>query len=364
VPVPRPRRIDSIPSASGGIARLVCERLREHAIPLAPLLSKAGLNVEQIDNSSVRVEARSQIRILDLAADALLDDLLGFHLALDYDLREVGLLYYVLASSDFMNDALQKAARYGRINNEGVLLKFHANKDLALKFEYTGVDRRMDSHHIEFWLASFVRLCRQLTNRRLIPSRIRVVHHRKKTPAEFRSLFGCDIEFGAATDELVFPGAVALMPIVGADSYLNRILIRYCEEALAHRTPTRTSLRASVENAMAPLLPHGKANAVEIARRIGMSRRTLARKLSSEDLTFSAIAEELKGDLAKHYLTASDLPISQIAWLLGYSEVSAFTHAFKRWTGMTPRQSRALGHRAALRSAAKIRNRGRSPSGR
>ena len=92
---------------------------------------------------------------------------------------------------------------------------------------------------------------------------------------------------------------------------------------------------------MAPLLPHGKANAIEVARRIGMSHRTLARKLSSEGLTFSQIAEELKGDLAGQYLRDGDLPISQIAWLLGYREVSAFTHAFKRWTGMTPRQARA-----------------------
>ena len=76
MPASRPRRIDSIPSASGGLARLVCERLREEAIPLAPLLSKAGLSAEQIDNSSVRVEARSQVRILDLAADALQDDFL------------------------------------------------------------------------------------------------------------------------------------------------------------------------------------------------------------------------------------------------------------------------------------------------
>ena len=361
---PGPGRIDSIPSASGGIARLVCERLRERGIRLAPLLSKAGLSAQQIDNSSVRVEARSQIRILDLAADALQDDLLGFHLAADYDLREVGLLYYVLASADVMNDALQKTARYGRIANEGVSLKLRDSKEFAITFEYTGVERRSDCHHIEFWLVSIVRLCRQLTNRRLLPSRIRVVHHRKKTPAEFRSLFGCDIEFGAAADELVFPGAVAHMPIVSADGYLNRLLIKYCEEALAHRTPTRTSLRASVENAMAPLLPHGKANAVEIARRIGMSRRTLARRLSLEALSFSEIAEEMKIDLAKHYLKGGDLPISQIAWLLGYSEVSAFTHAFKRWTGMTPRQSRAKGHRVATGSAAKIRGPVRSRSGR
>jgi AraC-like DNA-binding protein len=364
VAAPGPRRIDSIPSASGGVARLVCERLRERGIPLAPLLSRAGLNVAQVDDRSARVEAGSQVKILNAAADALQDDLLGFRLARDYDLREVGLLYYVLASSDVMNDALHKAARYGRLNNEGVLLRFQANRESAITLEYTGVDRRSDCHQVEFWLVSLVRLCRQLTNRRLIPNRIRVVHHRKKTPAEFRSLFGCDIEFGAAKDELVFPGAVALMPIVSADSYLNRLLIKYCEDALAHRTPTRTSLRASVENAIAPLLPHGKANAVEIARRVGMSRRTLARKLASEDLTFSAIAEELKGDLAKHYLTGSDLPVSQVAWLLGYTEVSAFNHAFKRWTGMTPTQSRAKAHRAAAGTAAKIQRRRRNPSGR
>ena len=129
---------------------LVCERLRERGIRLAPLLSKAGLSAHEIDNSSVRVEARSQIRILDLAADALQDDLLGFHLAADYDLREVGLFYYVLASADVMNDALQKTARYGRIANEGVSLKLRDSKEFAITFEYTGVERRSScpSHRI------------------------------------------------------------------------------------------------------------------------------------------------------------------------------------------------------------------------
>jgi AraC-like DNA-binding protein len=95
-----------------------------------------------------------------------------------------------------------------------------------------------------------------------------------------------------------------------------------------------------------------------------MSHRTLARRLSVEGLTFSEIAEEMKQDLARHYLKDSDLPISQIAWLLGYREVSAFTHAYKRWTGMTPRQSRAQGRLAAAGSARKIRHRGRSHAGR
>jgi AraC-like DNA-binding protein len=357
VHAPGPARIDSMPSTSGGVARLVYARLCERGIPAAPLLKKAGLSVGQIDDRSARVKVRSQIRFLELAADALQDDLLGFHLARDYELREIGLLYYVLASSEVMNDALQKAARYSGITNEGVALKFRASGETAITLDYVGVERRSDCHQIEFWLLSLVRLCRQLTNRRLIPSRIRVVHHRKKTPAEFRSLLGCEIEFGSTVDELVFPGSVTLMPIGSADPHLNELLMKYCEEALAHRAPGHTTLRSSVENAVAPLLPHGKANAVEIARRLGMSHRTLARKLSSEGLTFSEIAEDLKGDLARHYLGDGDLPISQIAWLLGYREVSAFTHAFKRWTGMTPKQARAKGPVAAVGSSGEIRHR-------
>ena len=330
-----------MPSATGGIARLVYSRLRERNIPATPLLAKAGLSVEQIDDRSARVKARSQIRFLELAADALQDDLLGFHLARDYDLREIGLLYYVLASSDVLHDALQKAARYSGIANEGVALKFRATGKPRLRWITSASNAgRTVTISSSGWCPWFA-CAASLPTAGLIPSRIRVVHHRKKMPAEFRSLLGCEVEFGSAVDEVVFPAAVASMAIGSADPHLNELLTKYCEEALAHRAPARGSLRSSVENAMAPLLPHGQANAVEIARRIGMSHRTLVRRLSAEGLTFSDIAEDLKGDLARRYLRDGDLPISQIAWLLGYREVSAFTHAFRRWTGMTPRQARA-----------------------
>lgn len=332
-----------MPSATGGIARLVCDRVRGAGVPLHPLLSKAGLTAEQIADRSMRLKARSQIRLLALAADALHDDLLGFHLARDYDLREIGLLYYVLASAEIVDEALRKVVRYSGVANEGVALKLRSAGEAAIGFDYVGVERQPDCHHIEFWLVTVVRLCRQLTNRRLVPSRVRVVHHRGRMPAELRSFLGCEIEYSSAVDEIVFPAAIRRMPIVSADLHLNALLIKYCEEALARRGPGRATLRSSVENAMAPLLPHGKATAVEVARRIGMSHRTLARRLSLEGLTFSGISEELKGNLAKRYLADGALPISQVAWLLGYREISAFTHAFKRWTGMTPSQLRARG---------------------
>lgn len=333
-------RFDSLPSASGGIARLVTERLREAKIPPKPLLASAGLTLAQIDNREARVSVQSQIRLLELAADALGDDLLGFHLARDCELREMGLLYYVLTSSETLADALAKAARYSGIANEGVALGVRDGKKITISFRYVNVERRGDRQHIEFWLTIGVRLCRQLTNRRLIPDHVRIIDHSRKVPAEFRSYLGCEIEFGARTDEVVFSREIALMPVVGADMYLNNLLTRYCDEALQHRRGERVAkLRLQVENAIVPLLPHGKARAHEIARRLGLSHRTLARRLSAEGLSFSQILDELKLDLAKRYLQEG-LPISRIAWLLGHREVSAFTHAFKRWTGQSPKQSR------------------------
>jgi AraC-like DNA-binding protein len=100
-------------------------------------------------------------------------------------------------------------------------------------------------------------------------------------------------------------------------------------------------LRASIENAIVPLLPHEKVRLSNISRQLGLSRRTLARRLMAEGLSFSTILRDLRHDLGNRYLKEADLSISTIAWLLGYNEVSSFTHAFKRWIGKTPRQVRS-----------------------
>ena len=98
------------------------------------------------------------------------------------------------------------------------------------------------------------------------------------------------------------------------------------------------------------MLPHAQASASNVAQRLAMSTRTLSRKLSDEGVAFTEILEETRAALARRYLTEHDLPISEIAWLLGYAEVSSLTHAFKRWTGMTPRQFRSRGAKESLPS--------------
>ena len=342
MPSVKPKDFRSIPSATGGIARLACTRVREAGKGIEAVLSKARLTIEQANDPSVRLEVRTQIKVLDLAAEELRDAFLGFHLARDFDLREIGLLYYVMASSEHLADALRNAERYCAINNEGVRLRFRSDRETVIAFDYLNVDRHSDQHHAEFWLTTLVRICRQLTgNYRLAPRKLKLRHSRQSTPAEYKLFLASNVEFGCGSDEIIFPKEVASLQVSGADPYLNKLLRRYADEALSHRPLQRGSVRGDVERVIPQLLPHGKAKIAVVARQLGLSERTLSRALSAEGTSFIKILEEFKAALARRYLSDRELPISEIAWLLGYQESSAFTHAFKRWTGMNPRQFRS-----------------------
>ena len=335
------KRFGALPSATGGITRLAYARAQAEGMNTDPLLKSAGITQQQIDDPAARLNVRDQISFLNLAADALQDDLLGFHLAQSCELRAIGLLYYVAASSETLGQALQQAARYSSFVIEGVSLKYGNGDDAGITFHYVGVSRHLDRHQMEFFATTTVRICRQLTGQRVTPIRVKFTHRRDPISSELAEFFGDNIEFGAAIDEIVFAPQIGLLPVVSADPYLNKLLINYCEEALARRPANLSSFRSAVENAIVPLLPHGKAQAAEIAGKLGVSQRTLARRLTLEGVTFSEVLESLKSSLAQRYLADESLSISQIAWLLGYQEVSAFTHAFKRWTGKTPREARS-----------------------
>ena len=338
---PEAKRLDALPTASEAITRLAYAHAKEAGVELEPILKRAGLARHQIEAPTARLRVRDQIRFLNLVAIALQDDFLGFHLAQPPDLREMGWLYYVSASSETTGEALQRGARYSSIVNEGISLRYIDRGDVAITIDYVGVSRHLDRHQIEFLMTTLVRICRQLTGLRLLPTSVRFVHHRESTCPAFVEFFGSDVEFGATVDEVQFAAAVKNVPVVSADPFLNKLLLAYFDKALSHRPANRRSFRSSVENTIVPLLPHGKGQAGEIAPRLGLSQRTLSRRLSSEGHTFSQVLEKLRSDLAERYLTDRGLSISQIAWLLGYQEVSAFTHAFRRWTGKTPREARS-----------------------
>ena len=329
-----------IPTAQGGLSRLAIARLKNAGVPVAPLLRRVGLTPELIADPEQRLSVRSQIKLLDEAAIALNDDCLGFTLARDHDPRKIGLLYYVMASSQTLGDGLKRVARYSQITNEALVVRYREGNRLIISLSYSGVPRHSDRHQIELRIFAVLRICRVLTGQNLVPQHFSIAHHRSGGTSEMARFVGTNVQFGADTDELILNIGARELPLIHSDNYLNDLLSKYCEAALAHRIGDLSELRTRVENAISSLLPHGRVIVEDIARSLGMSKRTLARKLSDEGLNFTKILDQLRRDLAVRYLGDRKLHISKIAWLLGFNELSAFTHTFKRWTGKTPSQMR------------------------
>lgn len=297
------------------------------------LLARSSLSRADLAGNH-RVKVKSVIGFLDRASRALGDEWLGPTLASDFDLREIGMLYYVAASSERFGDALKRLERYVRIADEALVVRITHGSTCRIGLSYVGVSRHEDRHLMECFAVGILRLCRQLVGHKIVPQSVSFVHHRADG-RRIQQVLGCEVSFGAYVDEICFDAAVMELPLVGNDPYLNELMVKSCEEAIAARASNISAFRTLVENTIAPLLPHGEAQATTVARRLGLSERTFARRLSAEGLSFGEIHDQLRRDLAVRYL-GENLQASRIAWLLGFQQPSAFSHACRRWTGKSP----------------------------
>jgi AraC-like DNA-binding protein len=335
------KRSIRIPRALGIATRIAYAHAKDAGVPMAPLLEGSRLARRQIEDSSVRLPVADQVEFLNLVAAATGDDLLGLHLAKRCELRDLGLFYYALASSETLFEVCQRAARFSAMINEGAVQKFIDGRMIGIAVRYSGISRHQDRQQVEFWFAGVLRILRKLSGVHLIAHRLRLTHARMRGAREFSAYFGCAVEFGAGVDEMLFVRKLGELPVVSADPYLNKLMVNLCEEALANRATSRGPMRTQVENAIAAALPHGNARAISVAKSLGLSPRTLARHLTDEGTTFSNLLNEIRRNLSARYLEDPTLSISEIAWLLGYHDIGAFSHAYKQWTGTTPREAAA-----------------------
>ncbi|CAN7332771.1 AraC family transcriptional regulator [Rhizobium sp. LjRoot254] len=333
------RKLAAVPTATGLAARLGVAHLERSGINPAPLLSRSGLSKADLSNHT-RISVLSQIELLGQISLATKDAWTGLTLAQDFDLREIGMLYYVAASSQTLGDALRRIERYARVGNEALTVQVEKTSACRIRLSYTGVPRHLDRHQMECFVFALLRVCRQITGKKLAPIKASFVHHRSGNLDKMRRLFGCDIEFDAYADEMHFDPTVLALPLVNADPFLNEIMTQMSEEALSVRTTNTSPFRTLVENTIAPLLPHAEASARVVSRRLGMSERTFARRLAEEDLSFGEILNQMRRDMAIRYLEEDNLQASQIAWLLGFHQSSSFSHACRRWTGKSPSEFR------------------------
>lgn len=328
------------PTGMGAPARLALAHLERRNIDPDPLLNRCGLKRTSLDERR-RINLASQIAFLNEVGGAIGNEWFGLELADQVDLREMGMIYYVASSSHTFEDALRRLIRYVRLGNEALVLQLDHGATTRITLSYAGVVRHKDRHQTEFLVMALLRLCRQLLGQHIVPVSASFVHHRTGNLGVIRQRFGCAVEFDAYADQLSFDGALLKRPVTGNDPHLNEIMVKLCEDTLAVRASNLSPFRTLVENTIAPLLPHAEASAAIVAKRLGLSERTFARRLAAERASFGEILDGLRRELALSYLEEG-LQASQIAWLLGFHQLSSFSHACRRWTGKCPSEHRRI----------------------
>ena len=324
----------------GVAARETLSYLDRRGIDARPALLGAGLSRRQLSRSDIGLSVASQYRFLELAAAEADDQLLGLHVAAEMDLRAIGILFYLTGSARTVSEALENFARYSKTTNEALVVEISRRKDeVTLTIRHV---HEFDEPHRQFFelvALWFIRTLHRQTNRHFNPVRVTFTHARNADLREVHHLLRCPVDFAQAVDTWVLPQRVMDLPILSEDSHLLQILTAYADDLMAERHSV-SGLQSMVANQLVDLLPSGESGAAAIALRLGMSRRSFARHLAEEGTTFGEILEQLRRRLAARYLADDRMSLQQIAWLLGYSEPGAFTHAYRRWTGTTPRQAR------------------------
>jgi AraC-like DNA-binding protein len=291
-----------------------------------------------------------RIGFLDEAARLIGDGCFGFNLGKETDTRELGIIHYVFASSATALDAIKNLVRYHHLVNSTTTLALEeTNQQIVIEVKFRPGLEGFEKHIAEWGPTMFVAVLRHLTGTHIVPHTLTFIHRRTSSVEKFNAFFGCPARFGANRQCIAFSRNALLASIHTADKYLLNFLKAFCEEAIGGRKTVATPNRANVEKALLEFLPDGKAAMATVATALTMSPRTLARRLADEGTSYTAVLDELRRDLAMRYLEDSTLEVNHIAWLLGYSEVTSFNHAFQRWTSSSPKVVRA---RLVRRSAA------------
>src|SRR5947209_4819060 len=171
------------------------------------------------------------------------------------------------------------------------------------------------------------------------PKAIRFTHAEPSYRAEYDRIFGVPLFFDSHMNGLLTDEAILNMKLPRTNPYLSEVLSARAEELLKSLEMSKT-MRGRVENILIPILHTGEASMDMIAVKLGLSRQTLFRKLKAEGITFEKVLDELRHKLALHYWNGKKVPVNQTAYLVGFSEPAAFSRAFKRWTGSSPRMAR------------------------
>jgi AraC-like DNA-binding protein len=318
------------------VGRLVAAAAARGANP-AELVAAIGLTPDDLADRDGTAPHTTLLAVWREAAARTGDEAFGLHAAELIRQSPDNVLAYAFQHSSSLRDAIGRASRYIAVAHRATALHLVEDGDAARVRLALHPELQSTRHGPEFALALFCIAGRQYV-RSFAVREVSLRHGPPGDDAEYRRIFGSPACFGRQHDEVVFDRALLGTPMRDADPLLCAFLERRLDDLL--REGTATAFVERVRRAVARELRGGNPNVDSIARGLHMSARSLQRRLHDSETSFSRVVEDTRRELATAYLAEPKLSVAEVAFLLGFSEVSNFHRAFKRWTGRTPAEAR------------------------
>ncbi len=302
----------------------------------AALLSAAGLPADTLDpvNEDRYISHRRFEQLLQLAADSLDRPLIAVELGSRQELSMLGVLGFVMRQAPTIGAALAELQRYFHLQARGSAVVLEpAGSTVGLRFVVDESHRLASiARGAELCLSAGHAIMRTLCGTAWQPLEVRFAHKPAAPAWAYRRVFAAPVAFDALDNTLSFPAATLDVVLDAADEKLGRILHRYLDVLDSSYSDDTARVRHLIRRALAS----GNCSADSVAAFMGMHRRTLHRVLRAEGTTFRQLTREVREDIAIRSLRDTAIPVTLLADMLGYAEPSAFTRAFRRWTGRTP----------------------------
>ena len=249
---------------------------------------------------------------------------------------EYGALGLAWKAAPNLFGSFSRVARYARLWTSIVQYEIEETDQGIWFIEHRHGPRRLGMRiSIEADLASGVSLGRQVSPRPFDPIEVHFTHPAPKSTQNHTEYFGCAVHFDADKDAMLLSPESLAQPNILGDEGITQFLVSHLDQELSE-IRDEPSLEARTKDAIARALSEGLPKMADIARGLGLSARSFHRRLSEHGASFQTLTQDTRRELAQGMLCDSQYSLSEIAFLTGFSEQSAFTRAFKRWTGQTP----------------------------
>ncbi len=319
--------------------RPVISGLRALGHDPAPLLARVGLVDTALADPDGRVPAHAVMRLLSEGATSTGDPDLGMHLAAAAAMADFDVHAYAMQSSATLGEAYERLCRYQRLIHDTTNVSLIVEGDQARLCHTLPGGLAIPRQSAEFVVAAWLRIGRLISGTEWTPLEVRFAHPAPDSRLELERYFGCRLLFSAGENAMILPAALLHCPSVSANPGLAQVLERHAG-TLLDKVPAAHTVAESVRAALPRELHGGDVTAAAMARRLGMSARTLHRSLAGEGASFHEIVDRHRHEEAVRALSDARLAIADIAFDLGFAELSSFYRAFKRWTGTTPAEYR------------------------